>query len=694
MAERVARRRYGRGSGAYPARLSLLGVALLTATILPASALAESPQPDPAAEASASSDLASLSIEQLMDVEVTSVSKRPQRLGDAAAAIYVITQEDIRRSGMTSIPELLRMVPGLDVAQSDSRHWAISSRGFNGIYATKLLVLVDGRAVYSPAFSGVLWDVQDLPLEDVERIEVIRGPGGTLWGANAVNGVINIITKSAQDTQGLLASVGGGTEASGIGMVRYGGKLADGAYLRLYAKGFERNSFDTVAGASARDSWRQGRVGFRLDWTPSADDTVMAQGEYYRETTNGDLFLPSLTLPLGTVTPAIEHDNGGHALISWRRRYSDTSDLSLQAYYDRVDTGEFTFNAALSTYDVELRHRFRWGDRHDIVWGAGYRRVDYDAATDNPYVSFSRPSGRTEIFNVFGQDEIALTDAVHLIVGTKIEHNTYTGFEYEPNARLSWRLAQDHTLWAAVSRAVRIPGIVEEQIRFDAQAMPGAPPILVSVFGSPNQKSEREVSWEVGYRGALTPRLSLDVAAFYSTYRDLASTTPATPFVEVVPLPIHITVPLRYGNLLRGDSYGAEISAGWRANARWRLSASYTYLHASVGPDLFGLDSSNQSNSDLTSPRHQVQLHSYLNLSDRLELDTALYYSGAYDITGHIPAYTRVDARLAWRPVDHLEISLVGQNLFDPRHQEAGPPIYRAPAEVPRSVFVKATVGF
>ncbi len=669
----------------------LLGALLLAAAIAPMGAAAA--EASDSERTPSSPDLANLSLEQLMDVEVTSVSKRPQRLGDAAAAIFVITQDDIRRSGMTSIPELLRMVPGLDVAQADSRHWAVASRGFNGIYSPKLLVLVDGRAVYSPAFSGVLWDLQDMPLEDIERIEVIRGPGGTLWGANAVNGVINIITKSAADTQGLLASVGGGTEASGIGMVRYGGKLADGAYLRVYAKGFERNSFDTVAGASARDSWRQGRVGFRFDWTPSSNDTVMAQGEYYREKTNGDFLLPSLTLPPGTVTPVIEHDSGGHALISWRHRYSDTSDLSLQAYYDRVDTGEFTFNTALSTYDVELRHRFRLGDRHDVVWGAGYRHIDYVAATDNPLLSFVPPRSNTQIANVFAQDEITLTDPLHLIVGTKIEHNSYTGFEFEPNARLSWRVSEGRTLWAAVSRAVRTPSAAEDGVRFNILSIPGTPPVQAVIFGNTDQKSEQVLSWEAGYRAALTPTVSLDAAVFYSTYRDLVSVAPGAPYFAPAPPPPHIIVPLNYGNALRGETYGVEISANWRVTNRWRLSASYSYLHAATRSDLSGLNVAYQINAADSSPSHQVQLHSHLDLPWRLELDTALYYASSYTIMDRIPAHTRVDARLGWRPFDQLEISLVGQNLFDPGHEEAGPPLYRAPTVIPRSIFIKATVG-
>ena len=661
---------------------------LLVAGLAPTWAMAEAPAIG--AEASPPADLASLSIEQLMDVEVTSVSKRPQRLGNAAAAVYVITQEDIRRSGMTSVPELLRMVPGLNVAQADSRHWAISSRGFNGIYSTKLLVLVDGRAVYSSTFAGVYWDVQDMPLEDIERIEVIRGPGGTLWGANAVDGVINIITKSAEDTQGLQVSAGGGTEAPGIGMARYGGKLSNHAYFRIYAKGFKRNSFDTLAGPSANDSWSQGQVGVRVDWTPSSDDKVMAQAEYYGQTTNGDFLLPNLALPPGTVTPVVEHDNGGHVLFDWRHRFSDTSDFSLQAYYDRAASSEFTYKTDVDTYDVELRRRFVAG-RHDIVLGAGYRLVNYTAEVNHPYLAITPSHQQLETYNGFAQDEIALTDALHLIAGAKVEHTSFTGFEFEPNVRLSWRVSADHTVWAAVSRAVRTPAVIEERIRFDIEADPGPPPLVVSAFGNPGQKSEQEVSWEAGYRSMLAPGLSLDAAVFYSRYRDLASAELGTPFVAPTPL-FHLVLPVFYGNVLRGETYGGEIAANWQATSRWRIMASYTRLNVKLKSDSPFLAPQAQPNSAGSSAQNQFQIHSFLSLPWRTELDAALYHAdGIKD--GNVPAYTRVDLRLGWRPTDRIELSLVGQNLLDPRHPEAGPPFFRAPTEVPRSVFLKAAFG-
>jgi iron complex outermembrane receptor protein len=678
-----------------PAWLSLLGAMLLTAAISPGAALAESPQPDPAAEASASSDLANLSLEQLMDVEVTSVSKKPQRIADVAAAIYVISQEDIRRSGMTSIAELLRTVPGLDVAQTDSQRWAVGSRGFNDIYSGKLLVLVDGRSVYAPTFSGVLWDTQDLPLQDIERIEVIRGPGGTIWGANAVNGVINIITKNARDTQGLTVTAGAGTEATGSGTIRYGGKLSDQAHFRIYLKGFDRSSFVTPTGADAGDSWRARRAGGRLDWTPSANDAVSAQVEYYGERKEGVVFPPSLVV-LPTPTAQVQRTTGGHALVSWAHTFSAGSDLTFQAYFDNVAYQDTVGSATLNTYDVEVRHHVHLGSRHEVVWGGGFRRVDYQAQF-NPYVTLIPPTGGEEVVNVFAQDEFTLSPTIHVIGGVKLEHNTYTGWEYEPSLRLLWTPATNHTVWAAVSRAIRMPSIGEEFLRFDAFGIPGSeffPPLLISSFGNPGlQQSERLVSWEAGYRSALTSTLSVDLAAYYNRYTRLASTSVDTPFFELDPAPPHLVIPLRFSNLLEAEVHGFEASVNWQATRRWRLFAAYSLLLGKLSAADPSVDLTLQRNPIDSSPRHQVQLRSYLDLPGRMELDAALYHVSSLP-AAFVPAYTRLDVRLGWKATDRLILSLSGQNLLQSRHQEFSPIVLAAPTEVPRTVYFTATAGF
>jgi iron complex outermembrane receptor protein len=690
------------------ARRRLTGPAAICG-LLGVSALAAA-APGRAAEAPPSEEnLTRLSIEQLMNIEVTSVAKKPQRLAEAAAAIYVITQEDIRRSGLTSIPELLRMVPGLEVAQVDARHWAIGSRGFNSVYSGKLLVLVDGRSVYSPSFAGVLWDEQDMPLEDIERIEVIRGPGGTIWGANAVDGVINIITKSAADTQGLLATVGGGTEADGSGMIRYGGPLGQAGDFRVWLKGFRHDAWVTADGADAGDSWEQARGGLRADLAPSQADAVSIEGQVYSERTNADLSLPSLAPPFATPLHAVEHDNGGDALVHWTHGFSATSELSLQAYFDRASTEEFTFRTDVDTYDLELQHHLELGDVHDIVWGAGYRNVGYDFR-GNAIVSATPDHGRIQVFNMFAQDEIALAAPLHLIAGVKVEHDTFTGWQYQPSLRLVWQVAPEQTLWTAVSRSVRTPAIADERMRFNVAALPiplpGAPPALISVFGNPSQEAEREISAEAGYRGELTSALSVDAAVFYNHYDRLASISLQAPVVEFSPPPVHLLFPVRYGNLLHADSYGGEIAINWAVTRIWRLSASYSGLAVQVGPNLSILNFPfpitippgtqilpQVVNSAGSSPESQFQLRSYLSLPGRTELDAAVYREGAVT-DGAIPAYTRLDIRLGWRATRRLEFSLAGQNLLQGRHEEFAPLFFRTQTEVPRTVYVRATAAF
>ncbi len=672
----------------------LVCAALLAATSAPVGAWAAD---RPAAAESgdeAQGDLTSLPLEDLMNLEVTSVSKKPQRLSQAASAVYVITREDIRRSGMTSIADVLRMVPGLDVAQSDSRHWAISARGFNDAYSDKLLVMVDGRSVYMPISRGVLWDMQDLPLENIERIEVIRGPGGTIWGANAVNGVINIITMRAQDTPGPAASVSVGSDGTGPLTVRYGGALSDGAHFRVYVTGFDRAPSVTSDGADAGDGWRGLRTGARLDWAPSTVDEVSVQGAFYAERMSEVMSLPDLLAP-PEPTATVQHSSGGHAILAWTHHFSPDSDTTLQAYYDRVDYEEYLGRFGVDAYDVEARHRIRMG-RHEVVWGAGFHSVAYTAPL-GPYITLVPPQGDDQVFNLFAQDEIDLGRNVHLIAGAKLEHNTYTGWENEPSLRVLWQPSANHTLWAAVARAIRTPSIGEEFIRFNAAAVPGSPlfpPVLVAALGNPGaQQSERLVSWEAGYRGVVAPRLSLDLSVFYNRYSSLASISTEPPVFELVPPPPHLLLAYRYGNLLKGETYGLEATARWQVTPRWRLVAGYSLLLGGISSDDPSLDMTVQRNVFGRSPRHQVQLHSYLDLPGRTELDAALYHVSALTADA-IPAYTRVDLRLGWQATDRLAFSLSVRNLLQSRHSEFVPIYYAAPTQIPRTVSFAITAGF
>ena len=449
--------------------------------------------------------LKELSLEELMDIEVTSVSKRPERLSETASAIQVITQEDIRRSGATRLPEALRLASNLEVAQIDSRRWAISARGFNSPFSNKLLVLIDGRTVYTPLFAGVFWDVQDTLLEDIDRIEVISGPGATLWGANAVNGVINIITKDAKDTQGTLLAGGGGTELRGFGGVRYGGAVAPNFRYRIYGKYFDRDGTVLPDGRDASDDWHQGQGGFRMDWDASESDVFTVQGDGY----DGRISQAG--------ADAIDV-SGANVIGRWSHTFYEGSELTLQLYYDRTHRdipGEVSED--LDTYDVDFQHRFPLGERHDIVWGLGYRLIEDDVG-NSPAVAFLPPQVSRQWFSGFVQDEIALVkDRVHLTLGTKIEHNDYTGFEFQPSGRLAWRLSEQQILWSAISRAVRTPSRIDRELflRVDDPDL--------RIDGGPDFESEELLAYELGYRVQPFSRLGLSLAAYYNDYDDLRS---------------------------------------------------------------------------------------------------------------------------------------------------------------------------
>jgi len=609
-----------------------------------------------------------------MEIEVTSVSKRPQPMGEAAAAVYVITNEDIRRSGATSIPEALRLAPGLHVAHIDANKWAVTARGFNSQFANKLLVLIDGRSVYTHLFSGVYWDVQDVVLEDIDRIEVIRGPGGTLWGANAVNGVINIITRKAKETQGWLASGGGGTVERAFGTARYGEALGKHAHLRGYVKYFDRADFEAEHGGEANDEWTTIRGGFRIDWDLSENDSLTLQGDYYDG--NSDTTL------LDVMVPTNDTFTGGNILARWRHVFSKGSDLSLQVYYDRTERiTEALFGEDRDTVDVELEHRFRPLPSHDLVWGAGYRLLNDD--TENDFISFL-PDQRTDhLVSGFVQDQISLFgDRLLLTLGSKFEHNDYTGFEYQPNLRALWKPHPRHSAWGAISRAVRTPSRAGHDIRF---FYPGTNRL---VLGNPNFRSENLLAYEIGYRSQLSDQISFDVAAYYNDYDDLRTNE-----VGSVPLPTPPYPPgaerVVFGNQAEAVAYGVEVSASWKVTDRWTLAGWYTLMKVDLDLKAGSTDDSTEGTEDDT-PTHQVHFRSRMNLPGNLEFDTLLFYVGAVP-NQNTEDYTRLDLRLGWRPVESLELSVAGQNLVQDRHQEFGDGFFTVGTSVPRSVYGKLT---
>ncbi len=644
-------------------------------------------------------DVTTLSMEDLMNMQVTSVSKRTQKVADAAAAVFVITQEDIRRSGATSIPDALRLVPGLEVARIDQNKWAIASRGFNGRFDNKLLVLIDGRSVYTPLFSGVYWNVQDVMLEDIDRIEVIRGPGATLWGANAVNGVINIISKKAKDTQSAVVSAGAGTEERGSGSVRYGSKIGNTAY-RAYGKYFNWGPSVYPSGMTAHDGWDALRGGFRADWTPAGANSLTLQGDIYRSKYGETLTVPSLNSPYSSTFPNNGNYSGANILGRWNHS-SEGSSMSLQMYYDNTTIADNSlFVDHQNIFDMDFQHGFRVGDSQQFVWGLGYRSI---RDRNDPSFSVSlRPNQLTlNHFSAFIQDEISLIDnRLRLTFGSKFEHNDFTGFEVQPNARLLWTLTPNQSVWTAVSRAVRTPALTEEGLRLNSAVIPPATPAnptpfpaVVAVFGSHQFQSEDLLAYELGYRVQATNSFSADIATFYNNYSNLRTAEPGSPFLEGSPAPTDIVIPFVAANKMSGGTYGVELFADWRVAPKLRLVGSYSYLQMDIRKNSGSLDPTPDSPNG-SSPRHQWYLRSSIDLPKHFEHDTTLRFVDHLPSL-NIPSYYSLDSHLGWRPVSTVEFSIGGQNLLDNHHLEYIPDfINTAPTEVKRTVYGSITVKF
>ena len=647
----------------------------------------------PAQNQQAVPDVSKMSLEDLMNVEVTSVSKHTQRVADAAAAVFVITQEDIRRSGATSIPEALRMVPGLQVARIDQNKWAISSRGFNGRFANKLLVLIDGRSVYTPLFSGVYWSVQDVMLEDVDRIEVIRGPGATLWGANAVDGVINIITKTAQATQGGIITAQGGTEERGSESVRYGGQLGKSADFRVYEKYFNWAPSINTDRSTAHDGWDAVRGGFRIDTQSSGPDALTVQGDLYHSNYDETLTIPSLNFPYSSTFPNGGDYAGGNLLGRWSHSFSRSS-TSLQAYFDQtnvIDRSLFTDHE--SVYDIDFQHDIHLGESQELVWGLGYRSIQ-DSNGSSFTVSLQPNHSSLNQFSSFLQDEISFLDRrLSVTIGSKFEHNDFTGFEVQPNIRFLGNINKDQSIWVAVSRAVRTPALTEEGLRLNEAVIPPGNvnppnptpfPIVAAVFGSKQFRSEDLLAYEGGYRVQAAKTLSLDIAAFYNNYDHLRSAEPGQPFLEGSPVPTNIVQPFVASNKMGGGTYGIEPFIEWKVLPQWRLQGSYSYLQMNIHKNKDSQDPT-ADNPDGQSPRHQFYVRSSLDLPKHFEQDLSLRYVDKLPSL-NIPSYYSVDFHLGWRPGTHLELSLVGQDLLNSRHLEFIPEfINTTPTEVRRS---------
>jgi iron complex outermembrane recepter protein len=621
---------------------SILGAALATAAFAQAQAPA----------ASGVATYKQMTLAQLLDVEVTSVSRRAERLSGVASAVQVITGEDIRRAGASTLPAALRLLSNLEVAQVDARQWAITARGFNNTIANKMLVLMDGRTVYTPLFAGVFWDVQDTLLEDIERVEAISGPGATHWGSNAVNGVINITTKPAQETQGGLLKAGGGNELRGMAAARYGGTLAPGVFYRVYTKYLDHDQAVFANRQGAGDGWRKIQGGFRVDWATRAGDDVVLQGDGY----DGRL---------GQATLANIAASGGNVLGRWTRTLAADSSVVVQAYYERTRRripGSVT--ADIDTYDLEFQHRITVAGMHDLVWGAGYRLTD-DSIANPATLAFLPPNTRRHQAGGFIEDQITLVpDRVRVTVGTRLEDNPYTGVEYQPSVRAAWTLARSDVAWAAVTRAVRTPSRIDREFY-----VPATPPFAIA--GGPNFRSEKLLAYQIGYRARPREDLAFSVTLYHHDYDGLRSLEPpdsgAGGGASVI------------GNGLDGRSRGAELAAEYHVLPDWRLRVGYTAMRVRSWPQPGSGDRAAVGTPAL-DPNRQLLVQSQLDLPANTALDAVLRYVGP--IRNHrVAGYTELDVRASWRPVPALEVAVIGRNLLHPRHAEFGAPQTRREIE-------------
>ncbi|MDG1286864.1 MAG: TonB-dependent receptor [Rickettsiales bacterium] len=635
-----------------------------------------------------SEDLFSLSLKELGDIEITSISKRDEIASEAAAAIHVITQEDIKRSGATSIPEALRLAPGVNVARSGSGQWAVSIRGFNAQFSNKLLVLIDGRSVYTPMFSGVFWSVQDTMMEDIKRIEIVRGPGGTIWGANAVNGVINIITKEAKDSQGALAVYQHGLQEQNTS-IRYGGEINKNTHYRAFAKQKHNRNYQLSSGVGADDKWDMWRAGMRVDSNELSYGDLSIQSEFYQGRENSDFFLPNLTGPRTEVDDAFD-TLGGHLQAQWSY-LEGSNEYSIKSYYDITKRDTFIFEDTTQTVDIDFNHSFKAAQSHDMIWGLGYRLINSDIeGTD--ILSFS-PANRTDnLFSAFLQDKITLLEDVKLTLGSKFEYNDYTEFEWQPSARLGWKIDDTNYAWASFTRAIRTPGRTGHGVNIAVGALPTPAGItLVQQIGNEATDSEKLYAYEFGYRTQPLDELSLDVTAFYHDYTTLGSDSLGTPFLATNPtFGSHVVLPLVIGSDSTAETFGIEVSADWKTTPHWLLSASYSALEMDVN------GGSTFVSGEGLSPNHQVNLESHYTPDENWEFDTLLYYVDELNPTATtvIDDYWRLDARLAYNLDNGVSLSLVGQNLLEDQKPEFSSFVYNRQIEVPRTVYGKVNWKF
>lgn len=626
--------------------------------------------------------------EALLEVEITSVAKKAVKISQSPAAIFAITNDEIARTGSRSLAEALRLSPGVTVNQLGTGRWAVSTRGFVGEFGNRLLVLMDGRSVYTPLFSGVYWDVQDMLMEDLARIEVIRGPGATLWGANAVNGIINVISKTAEETQGWYLS----TRFSNLDNApwlqgRYGGQVDEETFYRVYFKWFDQNGSPYANGDSQFGDYTAFRGGFRVDSQISADDKITVQGDVYTgkaEDEGVGLFAnPPFVVPYQDVADF----DGGNLLARWSHNISETQDFTLQVYYDRTSRDSILVSELRQTVDLDFQHRIETSADNEIMWGFGYR-VSFDD-TKPRSTDWVPASKGQQTFSAFIQDTWKIIpDELTLTVGSKFEMNDFTGFEVQPSARALWNPADGHTLWGSVSRAVRTPSRTNHHIRLPFGITPGAPPaptILQILTGDTDFKSEVLIAYELGYRISPLKNLSFDLATFYHDYARLSTTAAGTPVPSGIPGVM--TLPITYENGQKGEVYGAELAATWLPRKDLRLVGTYTYTDIELHSGGSG------ETAEGSTPKHVASLRSYYDVREDLQLNGMLYYTDNKPTEG-VGSLVRVDLQVAYSPTDYAQVRAGVQNLFDDKHPEHGQDLFANTAEVERLLYIQLDFRF
>jgi len=651
-------------------RVLIFAQRLVLVTLFVLAGLVNQSFADPQQEQANATPLRQLSLAELGNVEVTTTSKEPEQVWKTPAAIYVLTQDDIRRSGATSIPEVLRLVPGVEVARINSNVWSVGIRGFGSSFSKSVLVLIDGRSVYTPLFAGVDWEMQNVMLEDVERIEVIRGPGGTIWGSNAVNGVINIITKNAKDTRGTYASTSSGNLSQSESGARYGARHGNNLDYRAYAMGFGRMP-EFHSDGHNYDAWQLGQAGFRTDSSLTDRDRLTVQGDFYKGNVGQQVEIGSYSPPAQLNVDGTEDVSGGNLLGRWRHELGNTSNLQVQAYYDRTYRLGPQVGETRNTFDIDILHHFVLQNRNAIIWGFGARWSPSDIIQTVPTVNFSPHHQDDNIYSAFVQDQITIVqNKLWLTLGSKFEHNIFTGWENEPSGRVLWTPTSHQTVWAAVTRAVRTPSRIDEDLQLTG-FVSTPPPIYLCVCDNAKFVSETLLGYEAGYRKLVSSRFYLDIAAFHNKYNDLTSYGDATISLTTTPPPLAVLISLPFANGIMGSTNGGEFSPEWKASRWMEVKASYSYVTMNLEDKPTRTKTSYVSSYEGSSPHNEVTAQLLFNLPRGFEFDPTYRYVGALPALS-VHAYQTADARLGWHFTKRFDLSITGQNLLQPRHAESG----------------------